>query len=104
MSAGLAGCANSHMIPVTVTNTSTEKLSTIVVTYPEATFGINTLEPGKSFPYKIKPTATGTLKVEFFNSHGAARTSSGPVLQEGSEGSIEIKLTQDGATWVMQVR
>jgi hypothetical protein len=104
MSTGFAGCASSYMIPVTVTNTSTEKLSTIVVTYPEASFGINTLESGKSFHYKIKPTASGALKVEFFNSRGVDRVSPGPVLQQSNKGSIEIQLTQDGATWVMPVK
>lgn len=93
----LGGCTHSRVIQVTVTNTSNEKVSNIAIEYPEATFGINILDPGKTFQYKIKPTATGALKIEFLNSHAVDRVSAGPVVHKNDEGSIEIKLTQDGA-------
>src|SRR5215469_1782306 len=99
LTAGIVvGCMRSHVINVTVSNTSAEKVSTIVIDYPEATFGINSLDPGKSFEYQIKPTATGTLKIQFSNAHGLNRVSAGPVVHKGDEGSIGIKLTQDAAT------
>lgn len=101
---GLFGCMHSHVIRVTVTNTSTEKVSTIVVDYPDATFGINLLEPSKSFRYKIKPTGTGALKIEFFNARGVNHVSSGPVVHKNDEGSIEISLTQEGAISVEKIR
>lgn len=91
------GCMHSHVLQVTVTNTSTEKISNIVIDYPEATFGVNSLEPGKSFQYKIKATSTGPIKITFLNSHAQDRLSTGPVLHKDDEGSIEIKVTQDGA-------
>jgi len=94
----ITACTHSRVIKVTVTNSSAEKVSTIVIDYPEATFGINSLEPGKSFEYKIKPTGTGALKIEFLNSHGVDRVSAGPIVHRNDEGSIQIKLTQDGAT------
>jgi|SRR5215469_12226563 len=100
----LGGCLHSHVIQVTVTNTSNEKISNIVIDYPEATFGINILGPGKTFQYKIKPTATGALKIEFLNSHAVDHASAGPVVHKSDEGSIEIKLTQDGATSEIKVR
>ena len=100
----LAGCLNTQMIQVSVTNASTENLSTVEISYPEATFGINLLEPGKSFQYKIKATATGPIKVGFFNAHGVNRATLGPVLHKNDEGSIEIKLTQDGATVSTKIR
>jgi len=92
-----SGCTHSHVIQVNITNTSNEKLSTIVIDYPEATFGINSLEPGKSFQYKIKPTGNGTLKISFRNAHGMSREAVGPVVNKNDEGSIDIKLTQDSA-------
>lgn len=95
--ATFAGCLNTQMIAVAVTNTSTEKISRIVIDYPEATFGINSLEPGKSFQYKIKATATGPLRISFFNARGVNRTVQGPVLHKNEEGAIEIKLTQEDA-------
>lgn len=94
----LSGCLHSHVIQVTVTNASSEKVSNIVIDYPEATFGINVLDPGKSFEYKIKPTNTGPVKIQFLSSHAVDRAWSGPVVHRNDEGSIEIKLTQDGAT------
>jgi len=93
----MSGCLDTRVIQVTVTNTSNQKVSNIVIDYPEATFGINFLEPGKTFQYKIKPTSTGALKIEFLNAHAADRVSAGPVVHKNDEGSIEIKLTQDGA-------
>lgn len=93
----LAACKSSHVIRITITNTSTEKVSAIVIDYPEATFGINSLDPGKSFEYRIKPTATGALKIQFSNAHGVNRTSAGPLVHKNDEGSIQISLTQDGA-------
>ncbi|HEY6248693.1 MAG TPA: hypothetical protein VI685_01965 [Candidatus Angelobacter sp.] len=93
----LGGCMHSHVIQVTVTNASNEKISNVVIDYPDATFGINSLEPGKSFQYKIKPTGSGALKIEFLNSHAVDHVSAGPVVHKNDEGSIEIKVTQDGA-------
>jgi hypothetical protein len=91
-------CTRSRVIKVTVTNTSTEKLALIVIDYPDATFGINSLEAGKSFEYKIKPTGTGALKIEFFDSHGVDHVAAGPVVHKNDEGSIRVSVTQDGAT------
>jgi|SRR5215471_19154009 len=94
----VSGCTHSHVIQVNVTNASSENVSTVMIDYPEATFGINSLAPGKTFRYKIKPTATGAMKIEFLNARGIDRVSAGPVVHKNDEGSIEIKLTQDGAT------
>lgn len=91
------GCTHARVIEVTVTNTSGEKVSNIAIEYPEASFGINSLDPGKSYEYKIKPTSTGPLKIAFLNFHGQDRVSAGPVVHKDDEGSIKIKVTQDGA-------
>ena len=91
------GCTHSHVIQVTVTNTSNEKISNIAIEYPEASFGINSLGPGKSYQYRIKPTSAGPLKIAFLNSQAQDRVSTGPVVHKDDEGSIEIRVTQDGA-------
>src|SRR6266700_8326533 len=93
----LAGC-RSHVIRVTLINTSQQPVSTIVVDYPQATFGVNTLAPGQTFLYSIKPLETGALKVQFTNAQGVKHTSYGPMLHKGDEGSIQVKFTQDSAT------
>lgn len=92
-----AGCLDSRMMQVTVTNTSSEKISGIVIDYPEATFGRNSLEPGKSFQYKIKPTAAGPIKIQFRDARGINHVSAGPLVRKGDDRSIEVKLTQDAA-------
>jgi hypothetical protein len=92
-----AGC-RSRVIHVRLVNTSSQPVSTIIVDYPGATFGVNSLAPGKTFNYVIKPTERGALKIQFANAQGANHTYTGPVLQKGQEGEIEIKLTQDSVS------
>lgn len=91
------GC-RSHVIQVTLTNTSAQAVSHIIVDYPAATFGKNTLAPGDIFRYAIKPVETGVLKVHFTNAQGVNRSFNGPTLHKDQEGSIEIKINQEGAT------
>lgn len=92
-----AGC-RSRVIQVTLINTSTQPVSNIIVDYPGATFGKNTLAPGDTYHYIIKPLETGALKVQFTNAQGANHSFTGPTLQKDQEGSIEIKLNQDSGS------
>src|SRR5215831_3604928 len=91
------GC-RSRVIQVTLINTSTQPVSNIIVDYPGATFGKNTLAPGDTYHYVIKPLETGALKIQFTNAQGGNRSFMGPTLQKDQEGSIEIKLNQDSAS------
>jgi hypothetical protein len=91
------GC-RSHVIQVTLINTSTQPVSNIIVDYPGATFGKNTLAPGDAYHYVIKPLETGALKIQFTNAQGVNHSFSGPTLQKDQEGSIEIKLNQESAS------
>jgi len=93
----LAGC-HSRVVQVKLMNTSQQPVSTIVVDYPQATFGVNTLAPGQTFLYSIKPLENGALKVQFTNAQGVKHSSFWPMLHKGDEGSIQIKFTQDSAT------
>ena len=95
---GAAGC-RSHVIKVSVVNSSSQPVSTIIVDYPDATFGVNSLAPGKTFPYVIKPMGTGPLKVQFTNALGANHSVTGPTLHKGDEGAIQIKLSQESAAF-----
>lgn len=93
-----AGCTHSHVIKVTIVNESEAKVSNIIVDYPGATFGVNSLAPGKSFQYTIKPSEDqGTLKVQFNDANGAPHQSVGPLLHRNDEGTIAIKLSQTAA-------
>lgn len=95
---GAAGC-RSHVIKVIVVNSSPQPVSTIIVDYPDATYGVNSLAPGQSFPYFIKPMGTGALKVQFVNAQGVSHSASGPTLHKGEEGAIQIRLSQDSAAF-----
>jgi len=98
----LSGC-RSRVIKVTVINSSTDKISNVVIDYPGATFGIASLAPDKIFPYSIKPNDTGPLKIQFANARGVDHNATGPVVHRNDEGSVEIRLTQDGATSVSKL-
>lgn len=89
-----AGC-RSRVIEVTITNRGTQPVSNIIVDYPGATFGKNTLAPGDTYHYVIKPLDTGVLKIEFTNAAGAIRNFNGPTLHKDQEGSLSIEIDQD---------
>jgi len=86
------------VIKVSLTNTSAQPLSAIIVDYPTATFGVNTLAPGKTFQYTIKPLDSGALKIQFADANGKIHRATGPVVMKGQEGTIQINLTQDSAS------
>ncbi|HWZ44178.1 MAG TPA: hypothetical protein VNW97_11930 [Candidatus Saccharimonadales bacterium] len=91
-------CSRSRTIVVSLTNTSAQPLSAIVVDYPEATFGKNTLKPGETYQYRIKATDSGPMKITFTNAAGQARIFSLTTVRKNDEGAIEVRLTQDAAT------
>jgi hypothetical protein len=91
------GC-RSHVIHVSLTNTSEQPLSAIIVDYPNATFGVNTLAAGKTFQYTIKPLDSGALKIQFTDAGGKIHNATGPAVKKGQEGTIAIHLTQDSAS------
>ncbi len=92
-----AGC-RSRVINVRLINTSAQPVSTVIVDYPSATFGVNSLAPGKTFQYVIKPTDHGPVKIQFTDAQGGNHSFSGPTVEKGQEGSIEIRITQDSAS------
>src|SRR5262249_3293586 len=91
------GC-RSHVINVRLVNDSPQPVSMIIVDYPGATFGVNSLAPGKSFQYRFKSLDNGPLKIQFTNAQGTLHTVTGPNVAKNQEGSMEIRFTQDSAT------
>lgn len=92
----LSGC-RSRVVLVNLVNTSAQPLHTIVVDYPGATFGVDRLDPGKTYEYPIKPLQTGPLKVQFADAAGKPHSFTGPTLQKNEEGMLEVKLDQENA-------
>jgi hypothetical protein len=99
----MTGC-RSHVISARLVNDSSQPVSMIIVDYPGATFGVNSLAPGKSFLYRFKSLDTGALKIQFTNAEGVVHNVTGPTVQKNQEGSVEIKFTQDSATIAMPAR
>lgn len=93
----LAGC-RSQMVHVSLVNTSSQSLTTIVVDYPGGTFGVNQLGPGQTFQYNIKVLDRGSLKVQFTDALGHDHNYAGPPLYKRDTGSLTVKLTQDSAS------
>src|SRR5215471_5557889 len=91
-----AGCTHSHVIRVNLVNHSDRRLQNIIVDYPGATFGVPSLDPGKTFQYAIKPSENGILKIEFTDAQGKIKRFPGPAVAKNQEGAMEIQLTPEG--------
>jgi hypothetical protein len=91
----LAGC-HAHVVRVTLRNTSTDIVKTIIVDYPTATFGKDKLSPGETFSYAIKPLETGMIRVQFTDAQGSIHTYNGTTLHKNDDGSLEVKFSQSG--------
>ena len=95
--AAVVSC-RSRVVEVNLINTSSQPVSLVVIDYPGATFGVNTLNAGATYRYAIKPQGTGPLKVQFADAEGHSHNYTGPALHKNDEGAVTVKLTQDGAT------
>src|ERR1700722_17963473 len=56
------GCHSAY-IQSTVLNETAQPISLIEVDYPSASFGLQRLDPGQSFPYRFKVLGSGPLKL-----------------------------------------
>ncbi len=85
----LAGC-HSHYIQATITNGSGAALNVVQVDYPHASFGTQKLLPGASFHYRFKLLGSGPIKISYIDAKNGDHTQTGPSLNEGQEGTLEI--------------
>jgi hypothetical protein len=92
----MAGC-RSHMVTISLLNTSKEPVSTVIVDYPSATFGKDKLAPSETFSSPVKLTDTGPIKVQFTDAKGTTHHHTGPVVLPNAEGTVEIKIDQSDA-------
>ena len=92
----LAGC-RAHVVKISLTNTSPEPIKTIIVDYPDATFGKDTLAPHETYFSLVKPVDKGPIKVRFTDAQGGNHAYESISLQQGDDGSVNIKLTQTSA-------
>ena len=86
-----AGC-HSHYIQATITNGSGATISVVQIDYPSASFGTQQLQPGAAFPYRFKLLGSGPIKLTFIDGKNQEHTQTGPYLNEGQEGRMEINI------------
>jgi hypothetical protein len=92
----MAGC-RARVVKIILTNTSTGPIKTIIVDYPTATFGKDTLAPGETYFSLVKPVDKGPITVRFTDAQGGSHTYKSASLQPGDDGWVNIKLTQTSA-------
>src|SRR5438445_10502652 len=92
----LSGC-RAHVVKISLTNTSAQPIKTIIVDYPNATFGKDTLAPGETYFSLIKPLDQGPIKVRFTDAQGTNHAYQSISLRQGDDGSVNIKMTQNSA-------
>jgi len=92
----LSGC-RAHVVKISLTNISAQPIKTIIVDYPNATFGKDTLAPGETYFSLIRPVDHGPIKVMFTDAQGSVHNYQSISLQQGDDGSVNIKLTQISA-------
>ena len=92
----MAGC-RAHVVKISLTNASTEPIRTIIVDYPNATFGKDVLAPRETYSSLIKPLDKGSIKVRFTDAQGASHVYESISLEQDDDGSVDIKLTQTSA-------
>jgi hypothetical protein len=92
----LSGC-RARVVKIILTNTSAEPIKTIIVDYPTATFGKDTLAPHETYFSLIKPVDKGPIKVRFTDAQGVNHTYESISLEQGDDGSVNIKMTQSSA-------
>jgi hypothetical protein len=92
----MAGC-RARVVKIILTNTSAEPIKTIIVDYPTATFGKDTLAPHETYFSLVKPVDKGRIKVHFTDAQGTTHIYESVSLEPGDDGWVNIKLTQTSA-------
>ncbi len=95
---GIAGC-HSPYVEATISNRTSEPLQLIEVDYPSASFGTQTLAPGRDFHYRFKVLGEGRMKLTYTDASNHEHKGEGPSLREGAEGPLAIIIASDGIQW-----
>ena len=89
------GC-RAKLVEVRVVNSGTTELHNIEVDYPSASFGIPSLAPGATYPYRIQFQDAGRMKVEFSDSKERPHSGKGPYAEQGQQGTLTLTLDGSG--------
>lgn len=94
------GC-RSAFVSTTITNNSPGKVTLLEVDYPSASFGVGALAPEAQFHYRFKIQGGGPIHFQFTDASGKSHTVTGPDLQEGEQGTLQINIgPSDNISWM----
>ncbi|HMD20925.1 MAG TPA: hypothetical protein VKH40_11410 [Alloacidobacterium sp.] len=94
------GC-RSAFVSTTITNNSGARVTLLEVDYPSASFGTGALAPGAQFHYRFKIQGGGPITLQFTDRSGKTHTASGPDLQEGQQGTLQVIIDpSDNISWI----
>jgi hypothetical protein len=94
----LAGC-RSAFVDAVVRNRTDRPISLIEVDYPSASFGTQTLMPNQDYHYRFKIQGSGDLTFLYTDADHLNLVSTGPKVDDGTEGSLAIAVTPQGVEW-----
>src|ERR1700722_19634521 len=95
----VTGC-HSAIIDATISNRTTEPLSLVEVDYPSASFGTQSLAPGRDFHYRFKVLGNGPTTILWTDATHHDHKSAGLNLHEGEDGKLDILFNPNAApTW-----
>jgi hypothetical protein len=92
--AALAGCHSYH-IDATVENRSGGAVKLLEVDYPNASFGADNIAASADFHYRFQVQGSGPLKIQYTQADGKGVSVTGPALDQGQEGQLQIVLLPD---------
>ena len=99
----LSGCHSAY-IAATISNRTPEPLSLIEVDYPSASFGTQTLAPGRDFHYRFKVLGSGPTTLLWTDAAHQDHKNSGPALHENDEGTLSITFNPNATpAWNLQL-
>ena len=91
----MAGCKSPH-VQVTVKNQTGADVKLLEVDYPSASFGVDTLGADSVYSYSIALTGEGPIKVQYTAPDKKQPQATGPTVNEGQAGKLEIVLLPGG--------
>jgi hypothetical protein len=98
----LAGCHSYH-VETTVENHTGGAIRLLEVDYPSASFGVNSLEAGAEYHYRIQLRGSGPIKVQYTADNGSQVHVSGPSsLSDQADFRLRIELLPHDAQFHLE--
>jgi len=100
---GIGGCKSAY-VEAEVVNASGTPVSLVEVDYPSASFGVGALGAGATYHYRFKILGSSATKVLWTDAAQKEHTVSGPVLQEGQQGTLTVTIDSNTAVWATALK